>query len=586
MKKLFLIILSLVLAASCVKKEPVSDFPSQTPQEPAGDPSVDPPAEADKPAPGEYFMHVVQTTDIHGHLVEIDETQTHYRLAYIAKKTKALRERGDQYDKDRLLLLDGGDLYQGASVSNLLAGWPIYTSMEMMDYDAVAVGNHEFDWGFETMSDADATLLDYQWRDHTYENKVPMVCANLYRYGSRDAHAKDYVVVEKLAYNSKDQAIKVKIGVVGYAMNYASSIMTSKFSGMGYSIIENYNNADIIAASLEKTEGCDATVLLTHDSASYAAEHLPQGSSVDLVLGGHTHNVQSGTASTGVTFLQGGRFCEHYAYADLKFVVDNDGNVSFAGVENQQIVAVDANRDYRPAYVDTEIKEVSDFALDAISEALGTVVGYINVSATTSYIAGSGNRSSTMGNWMCDILRRIGEADVAFVNAGGIRTTFPLDGQPARNITVADIYDIFPFDNTVYVYNITYAELLQLFEYSLTVSGQRLFSRMTGIDCRFTTQYKVYSLTKDGTVIYQNGTWTGNWASRSVTLAVSEYVATTQEIDSSTGLGNPLIEWNNTSRLISDSLIDNESAILVLKDEAASSGGLLSIDTQPHFFQY
>lgn len=585
MKKIFLILLSLVFAVSCVKKEPVSDFPSQTPQEPAGDPSEDPPEDPDKPSPGAYYMHVIQTTDMHGHIVEVEDSQPHYRLAYIAKKTKALRVRGDQYDKDRLLLLDGGDMYQGASISNLLNGWPIYTSMGIMEYDAAAVGNHEFDWGFETVTDRDATLPDYQWQDHTYENKIPMVCANLYRYGSRDAHSKDYVVVEKLAYNSKEQAIKVKIGVVGFAMDYANSILTSKFTGLGYSIIEDYNIPDLIATSLEKQEGCDATVLLTHDSASYAAEHLPQGTALDLVLGGHTHNTQSGIAANGVHFLQGGRFCEHYAYADLKFVVDDSGNVSFAGVENKQIMTVEAGRDTRPANIDPEICEVSDFALEAISEALGTVVGHINVNATTSFINGSGNRSSTMGNWMCDILRRIGEADVAFVNAGGIRATFPLNGQPTRDITVADIYDIFPFDNTVYVYNITYAELLQVFDYSLTVTGKSLFSRMTGIDCRFTTQYKVNSLTKDGTVIYQNGAWTGDWASRNVTLAVSEYVATTQEIDGSTGLGNPLIEWNNTSRLISNTLVDNENAILVLKEEAAASGGLLSIDTKPHFVQ-
>ena len=73
-----------------------------------------------------------------------------------------------------VLLLDGGDLYQGASISNLQEGRPVYVSMDRMGYDAVALGNHEFDWGFDNMVDADATLPDY---DESV-NLVPVLCAN------------------------------------------------------------------------------------------------------------------------------------------------------------------------------------------------------------------------------------------------------------------------------------------------------------------------------------------------------------------------------------------------------------------------
>jgi hypothetical protein len=68
-----------------------------------------------------------------------------------------------------------------------------------------------------------------------------------------------------------------------------------------------------------------------------------------------------------------------------------------------------------------------------------------------------------------------------------------------------------------------------------------------------------------------------------VTLAVSEYLATNQRVDSYTGLTNPLLEWNETPRLLFNELVDNENAILVLREEAAASGGLLSIDTATHY---
>ena len=207
-----------------------------------------------------------------------------------------------------------------------------------------------------------------------------------------------------------------------------------------------------------------------------------------------------------------------------------------------------------------DILEVSDAALAAVADQLNDVIGYITVPATTYYIDGSGDRATNMSNWMCDIIRSIGNADVAFVNSGGVRTYFSLEGQSRRNITVANVYEMFPFDNEIYVYRLTYAELLDVFVYSLTSGGTALFSRVTGIDCYFSSR-TVKKLVKDGTTIYSNGSWTGDWASRYVTLAASSYVATTERTDYSTGLPNPLIEWNNSSRLLSNDLIDNKNAV-------------------------
>lgn len=541
------------------------------------DPVVPP---SDKPQPGTYLLPLIETTDMHGYIVYSGSDRTHFRLAYLANKVKDIRGRKEQYKKEHLLLLDGGDIYQGASISNLLSGQPLYTAMDLMGYDAVAVGNHEFDWDFEDMVDPDATMPDYEWNGIKYQNKVPVVCANLYRDGSRSSRTRDYVIVEKSAVNAQGKEVPVKIGIVGFAPNYASSIMTSKFTGKGYTIEENYSIANDIAAELEASGQCDATILLTHGAADYAAGELGRSSVIDLVLGGHSHSTMSGRTG-GKPFLQGGRYCEHYAYADLKFTVNREGNVSFTSVENQDILSVNAALDVETDRLDGDILAVSQKALWDISRELNDVIGHINVGATTYYI--NGERATTMSNWMCDILRRIGEADVSFVNSGGVRTTIPLNGQAARDITVANVYEMFPFSNTTYVYSITYADLLRLLKYALTSGGGSLFSFMTGIDCYYTAQDTVYSLKKDGTVIYQNGKWTGDWASRTLILAVSEYLATSQREDYTTGQKNPLPEWNETQKLLYDSLIDNENAVRVLREEAAQSGGLLSIDTAPHF---
>ena len=539
--------------------------------------------------PGEYQLPLIETTDLHGYIVSASNGALHYRMAFIADKVNDIRGRGDDYDKSRLLLLDGGDIYQGASISNLLGGKPVYVAMDRMGYDAVTVGNHEFDWGIDNLVDADATMPDYTWEGQECVNEVPIVCANLYRNGSRVSTTKDYVIVEKTATNAKGAGIPVRIGIIGFAVDYASSIMTSKFTGMGYSINEDYTIAGRIAAELESSGLCDATVLLIHGAADRAAEKLGPSSAIDLVLGGHSHQSLSGTAGTGIPYLQGGRYGEHFARANLSFSVkEKNGGITFSGVTWPNIVLVDSVRDRRTSPgqnandLEEDIIAVSDRALAETEEQTSSVLGYITTGVTTYSISGSGGRSCTMANWMCDILRRVGEADVAFVNGGGVRTQFPLEGQSRRNITVANIYEMFPFNNLTYVYKLTYEELLRVLEYSVTSAGESLFTSMTGIDCYF-SNYAVSSLRKDGTVIYEKKRWTGDWASRTVTLAVSEYLATNQRVDSYTGLTNPLLEWNETPRLLFNELVDNENAILVLREEAAASGGLLSIDTATHY---
>ena len=585
MRKPIAILIALAMIAACEKPE-LPTGPGSGTEEHGESGTTDPdtprpkPGDDDpKPTPGPYFLPVVQTTDIHGYMVTVENGITHYRLGYIAKKADDIRHGGD------ILLLDGGDLFQGASISNMLDGWPVYTAIDMMGYDAVALGNHEFDWGWGNLVDPDATLPDYTWKGSSYQNKVPVVCANLYQYGSRVSATKDYMIVEKCLSNGTGSGtpLKIKVGIVGFATNYSGSIMTSKFTGMGFTILEDYTIAESIAANLESTGQCDATVLLVHGAAPAAAASLSQNSAIDLVLGGHSHRYESGVSENGIPYIQGGCNAERYAYAELRFHLYADGALESHGVGNQQIMTVDSSRDYISDYVNPQVREVSDYALEAISAELNSVIGYITVDATKNTINGSGGRASTMGNWMCDITRMIGDADVSFVNSGGIRTTVTLNGQPTQDITVAKVYEMFPFDNAIYVYSISYADLLALLEYSVTSGGKGLLSQMTGIDCYYTSRNTIQKLVKDGTTIYRNGAWTGDWASRNLTLAVSEYLATTERTDYTTGKPNLLPEWNNTSRLLHNKLIDNENAVRVLKYQASLTGGFLPIDTSPHY---
>lgn len=133
----------------------------------------------------------------------------------------------------------------------------------------------------------------------------------------------------------------------------------------------------------------------------------------------------------------------------------------------------------------------------------------------------------------------------------------------------------------LYCYELTYGDFLTLLQYSLTENGQRLLSRIDGIDCYFSDKTVNAIVTFDGEAVYANGEWKGDWREKTLRVGVSEYIATTDR--PSGDFHNPLIEWSETERLISRETIDIEAALAVLSDESAKNGGHLSIDERPHY---
>jgi hypothetical protein len=232
--------------------------------------------------------------------------------------------------------------------------------------------------------------------------------------------------------------------------------------------------------------------------------------------------------------------------------------------------------------LDRDIVLLTDMFAADITDALNEKIGYITVNAGRyDYLSGSGERSSTMGNWLASIEARAVGADVGFINSGGIRTDMPLrvyDGR--RDITAADVYAMFPFENRIFCYEITYKELLEALEYSLTSSGSTLLSRMTGIVCYYSGT-TVNAIVKDGVTVYYNGVWADGAEDKKIKVAVNEYIATSDRPDGS--IVNPFYVWRDTERLVYSETVDSEGALEVLHKEAEENGGLLAVDTEAYY---
>ena len=534
-----------------------------------------------------YHLPVFETSDVHGFLADTSTENYQYRLAYISDKVRDVRGWGDAYDKSLAVLLDGGDIYQGNIISNLVKGESLSAAYEAMDYDAVTIGNHDFDWYIESTVDPDATMTDYTLDGQTFVNDVPVVIANLRKNGENVGFADDYIILEKTATDKDGEQISVRIAVIGFAEDYAKSIMENKFSGEGFSIQEDYDLANQLAAELEESGKCDASILLCHLAADEAARRLGENTAVDLVLGGHTHLNKCGVNDWGLHYLQPANNSTAYAYAELVFETDEQGVPTLTAVKSTRTVDVlgDVEKLKKdPANeqeLDEKIVELTDLFLEKIQGMLNEKIGYITTSATKTALPESGGRSSTMGNWMASMCTRALDADVCFMNGGAIRTAFVVDEEtPERDIHLSDIYTIFPFENVLYEYEITYEELMELLDYAMTGNGSILLSRVVGIDCYFYDN-TVNAVLKDGKLIYQAGEWMDGWKDKKLRVVVSEYIATTNRTDGDRS--NPFCAWAETDRLLSKDHLDSDSAIEVLCMEAAENDGHLTIDPEPHF---
>jgi len=261
---------------------------------------------------------VFETSDIHGYLLDTssgDESTFQYRLAYIAQLVNDARASGDY---DDVLLLDGGDIYQGMPVSNLTNGAAMCAAFDALDYDAVALGNHEFDWGVtEYCADSDGTLPAYQLGEYSGDPDIPILACNLY-YADTDERVdftRDYVIVEKAG---------LRIAVIGYIDDYAMAIMADKIAP--YRIDGDLDHLASRIREINEAEQPDVTIVLCHRNPIPVAEALSP-EDVDLVAGGHKHRGIYGFADSGVPYIQADASAQGYATATIVIGADSSVRV-------------------------------------------------------------------------------------------------------------------------------------------------------------------------------------------------------------------------------------------------------------------
>ena len=209
---------------------------------------------------------ILHTNDTHSRIEPLPETDRYAagkggverRIRYIEQVRKA---------HDNVLLLDAGDFLQGTPYFNLFKGQVEVEAMNMMGYDAVTLGNHEFDYGLE--------ILEKVVRAATF----PIVSSN-YDF-SETALAgliKPYLILNRDG---------VRIGIIGIDVQPEGLISSANWAGMKY--LDPVDTANRLAAQLRTQHRCDIVICLSHLGYEPDTRFAASTRNIDLIIGGHSH---------------------------------------------------------------------------------------------------------------------------------------------------------------------------------------------------------------------------------------------------------------------------------------------------------
>lgn len=415
----------------------------------------------------EIDLTILHTNDIHATFDEYAKVS-----AYVKEQRAA---------SDRLLYLDAGDAVSGNPVVDLNLGKPIYEVFNLAGVDALAIGNHEFDFGQEALIE-NMNISEFPW-----------LAANLDVGDTGVEQTKPYEIFDV-------DGLSVAVFTVTQAPP-----ATAPANTVGMTFDGNYAEvAKSYQAELE--EQADVIIAMTHIGFDNDRRLAEQVDYFDLIVGAHSHTtLNAPNVVNGTPIVQTGSNLNNVGKVTLTYDEATDSVVNTTGglVSVSSLTAVDA-----------EVQAVIDGYNAEMEDLLGEVIGTSNNGLTRD---GRFNGDAPLGNFWTDAMRDMADSDFAFTNNGGIRASIG-----AGEVTLGDIYQIEPFANEVMVIEMTGQAIKDVLAYSysrdnrneidLQVSGLH-YNILTGP----TGSYQDVTLTKNNQPLNLEETYT---------VAVADYIGT------------------------------------------------------------
>ena len=405
-------------------------------------------------------LTILHVNDTHGHAWQFGEYHNPDIGGFAAVSTivDAIKEEIESCGGD-VLVLHAGDYNTGVPESDQLDAVPDIVAMNMVGFDAVVLGNHEFDKERDVLK-RQMELIDF-----------PVLSANiLNEKGERPVQPYEIFDFDDLS-----------VAVYG--------LTTRKTEYLEPIYLDNWYFENVVETSEkflpELNQKADVVVALAHlgygpgdDSEYNTSDDLANAfDNLDVIVDGHSHTLFEEPPYLNETILvQAGDWNKYVGRLDLTIVDGEVVDYSWEAIPvNVKNYLGDGEYEYvgEPVERDPKVKAALDYFMKLGDEKLNEVVG-----KTEEFLSAKDVRSggTNLSNLITDAMLWKTDADIALQNSGGIRASIQPGG-----ITYRDILTVLPFGNTVYLFELTGNELLDVLDYAVTADSGA-YPQFAGVD--------------------------------------------------------------------------------------------------------
>ena len=466
-------------------------------------------------ASADYTLHVLHINDLHSRIEAINssdstcsskdaaENKCFGGVARVATKINELRDKLRAEGKN-VIVLDAGDQFQGSLMYTTYKGAVEAEFMQKIGFDAMAVGNHEFDDGPEGL----AGFLD--------KVTFPVISGNLdlSRSNLLKGRVQNHVVLEVGG---------EKIGIIS-----ALATDTVDTASPGPDVLFQ-DEIDSLKADVEAltAEGVTKIIALNHIGYTADKKVAEAVAGIDLVVGGHSHTYLSASNpkregayptwvsqsdGTMVPVVQAYAYSKYLGHAELTF--DDAGKLIYAGGDT---ILLDASVAEDPAIV-ARVKElagpIEELKARVVAEAAADI---------------DGDRKNcrqvecAMGNLVADaILDRVKDqgVQIVFQNGGGLRASIP-----AGPVTMGAVLTVLPFQNTLSTFQAKGSTVLKALENGVSQleDGAGRFAQVAGLKYTFDPAKPAGSRVSD-VMVNDGGAWVALDLEKVYGVATNNYV--------------------------------------------------------------
>lgn len=407
-------------------------------------------ASASDGARDSIVLRVIMTNDVHGYLEPQTPDWAKGKHVGGAPALKAWMDTLAARCGCASLRVDAGDEFQGTLISNLAFGRPVVEAFNRMGYAAAAVGNHEFDWGIDTL------------RARIRESAYPWLSANIVEKatGTVPPWLRQWTMVEREG---------IKIALIGVTTTETpTATRPSNVASLRF-----LDEAAAIRGVLPDVRAAhpDFVIVLAHAGAFCKsscdgevvtlAQRLDSGS-VDLIVSGHTHSLVETTVN-GIPIIQA------HAHGTDIGVVDFVRRADGGRTAHLRDITVD------------DAAVTPDSALSALLVPFAAAAASAErrpITVLRAPMSRPEGEEYALGHLIADAYRDTAHADVGLINNFGMRADLP-----GGEVTFGDLYLVQPFNNEIVRVTVTGADLLAVLEH--VVSHGAPSAHVSGITVRY-----------------------------------------------------------------------------------------------------